>query len=45
MAGHGNWEGNIPTVQRWAYDYGKDNRDFIPQIEPMSDEEKKNGAH
>ena len=19
--GHGNWEGDIPTVHRWAYDY------------------------
>ncbi|MDX1685345.1 MAG: cbb3-type cytochrome c oxidase subunit I, partial [Saprospiraceae bacterium] len=23
-AGHGNWPGKIPTVHRWAYDYGKD---------------------
>ncbi len=28
---HGNWEGNIPTVQRWAYDYGKDGHEFISQ--------------
>lgn len=33
--GHGNWEGKLPAVQRWAYDYGKDGRDFIPQIEPL----------
>ncbi|NJL76854.1 MAG: hypothetical protein HC892_19365 [Saprospiraceae bacterium] len=45
IAGHGNWEGNLPSVQRWAYDYGKDGRDFITQIEPMSDEEKKNSTH
>lgn len=32
--GHGNWEGDIPEVHRWAYDYGKDGRDFIPQTEP-----------
>lgn len=38
--GHGNWPGKIPTVQRWAYDYSKDGRDFIMQIEPLSDKEK-----
>ena len=27
--GHGNWPGEIPEVHRWAYDYGKDGRDFI----------------
>ena len=32
--GHGNWPGEIPTVYRWAYDYGKDGREFIPQTEP-----------
>jgi len=34
--GHGNWEGEIPEVHRWPYDYGKDGRDFIPQTEPVS---------
>ena len=34
-AGHGNWEGKLPSVHRWPYDYGKDGRDFIPQIEPL----------
>src|SRR6187549_416980 len=29
--GHGNWTGEIPEVHRWAYDYGKDGREFIPQ--------------
>ncbi|MBP7437361.1 MAG: cbb3-type cytochrome c oxidase subunit I, partial [Bacteroidia bacterium] len=24
---HGNWPGEIPTVHRWAYDYGKPNAD------------------
>lgn len=38
--GHGNWPGNIPTVQRWAYDYGKDGREFISQIEPLAEGEK-----
>lgn len=23
-AGHGNWDGNLPVVHRWPYDYGKD---------------------
>ena len=32
--GHGNWAGNIPSVHRWAYDYGKDGIEFIPQIVP-----------
>lgn len=34
-APHGNWTGEIPEVHRWAYDYGKDGRDFIPQTEPV----------
>jgi cytochrome c oxidase subunit 1 len=33
--GHGNWEGDIPEVHRWPYDYAKDGRDFIPQTEPV----------
>lgn len=37
--GHGNWEGEIPEVYRWAYDYGKDEREFIPQTEPVGDNE------
>jgi cytochrome c oxidase subunit 1 len=37
--GHGNWPGKLPAVQRWAYDYGKDGREFIPQVEPVSEEE------
>ncbi|MFT3678315.1 MAG: cbb3-type cytochrome c oxidase subunit I [Chitinophagaceae bacterium] len=37
--GHGNWDGEIPEVHRWAYDYGKDGRDFIPQTEPIGDNE------
>lgn len=39
--GHGNWEGEIPEVHRWAYDYGKDGRDFIPQTEPIGANESK----
>ena len=33
---HGNWPGEIPAVHRWAYDYGKDGREFIVQTEPMA---------
>ncbi len=39
--GHGNWPGEIPEVHRWAYDYGKDGRDFIPQTEPVGPNENK----
>lgn len=39
--GHGNWEGEIPEVHRWPYDYGKDGRDFIPQTEPIGENESK----
>ncbi len=42
-AGHGNWPGKIPTVQRWPYDYGKDGREFIPQIEPLKEGERDHG--
>ncbi|GEP94908.1 cytochrome c oxidase subunit I [Chitinophaga cymbidii] len=37
--GHGNWPGEIPEVHRWAYDYSKDGKDFIPQTVPVSPEE------
>ncbi|MFY0252833.1 cbb3-type cytochrome c oxidase subunit I [Chitinophaga sp. 30R24] len=37
--GHGNWPGEIPEVHRWAYDYSKDGRDFIPQTEPIGPDE------
>ena len=35
---HGNWEGEIPAVYRWAYDYSKPGSasDFIPQNVPYS---------
>lgn len=39
--GHGNWVGEIPEVHRWAYDYSKDGRDFIPQTEPVNPGETK----
>ncbi|HMZ45490.1 MAG TPA: cbb3-type cytochrome c oxidase subunit I [Chitinophagaceae bacterium] len=37
--GHGNWPGEIPEVHRWAYDYGKDGKDFITQTTPVGEEE------
>jgi cytochrome c oxidase subunit 1 len=37
---HGNWPGAIPEVHRWAYDYAKDGREFIPQTEPIGPDEK-----
>ena len=37
--GHGNWPGEIPEVYRGAYDYGKDGREFIPQTEPVGENE------
>jgi cytochrome c oxidase subunit 1 len=41
--GHGNWSGNIPTVQRWPYDYAKDGNEFIPQHVPMKEGERDGG--
>ena len=38
---HGNWPGEIPEVHRWPYDYSKDGRDFIPQTEPIGEDETK----
>jgi cytochrome c oxidase subunit I len=38
-AGHGNWEGDIPEVHRWAYDYGKDGEEFITQVTPIGENE------
>jgi cytochrome c oxidase subunit 1 len=40
--GHGNWEGPIPTVYRWAYDYSKPgaDEDFIPQTVPLKEGEE-----
>ena len=37
--GNGNWEGEIGEVNRWIYDYGKDGREFILQIETISEGE------
>lgn len=34
---HGNWEGDLPVVHRWAYDYSNPNydEDFVPQTVPL----------
>ena len=38
---HGNWEGEIPEVHRWPYDYSKDGakEDYVPQHTPLSSSE------
>lgn len=38
VVGHGNWEGPIPAVYRWPYDFSKPGavEDFIPQTVPFS---------
>lgn len=38
--GHGNWPGKIPSVHRWAYDYGKDGHEYITQITPLMEGEE-----
>lgn len=47
---HGNWDGPIPEVHRWAYDYSKLNKDesdyvvagqdYTPQTLPLQDNEE-----
>lgn len=47
---HGNWDGPIPHVHRWAYDYSKLNKDesdyvipgqdYVPQHIPLQDNEE-----
>jgi len=36
---HGNWPGKLPKVHRWAYDYNKDEREYIPQYIPLEEGE------
>jgi cytochrome c oxidase subunit 1 len=45
--GHGNWEGKIPAVYRWPYDYSKPGakEDFIPQTVPYSATPESNLPH
>ena len=42
--GHGNWEGDIPTVHRWPYDFSKPgaDTDFIAQHIPFSETKSSN---
>lgn len=44
---HGNWPGAIPEVHRWPYDYSLPDRDqdFVPQTEPLKEEEKAHAHH
>ena len=41
----GNWPGNLPIVQRWAYDYSKPGKeyDFVPQTVPLENGEPDEG--
>jgi cytochrome c oxidase subunit 1 len=38
---HGNWDGPLPEVHRWAYDYSNPDwdEDFVPQTTPMKEGE------
>ena len=42
---HGNWGPQLPTVYRWAYDYGVPGaeKDFIPQNHPVTESEQTAG--
>ena len=39
---HGNWEGELPQVHRWPYDYSKPGHDddFVPQNVPLKEGEE-----
>ena len=47
IPGHGNWEGELPAVYRWSYDYSKPGakEDFIPQNIPYSQTLESNFPH
>lgn len=47
LPGHGNWEGEIPKVYRWPYDYSKPGAadDFIPQTIPYAKTPESNLPH
>lgn len=36
---HGNWPGKLPVVHRWAYDYNKDEREYVQQHIPLKEGE------
>jgi cytochrome c oxidase subunit 1 len=42
LPGHGNWDGPIPEVHRWAYEYKDDGNgnDFVPQHIPLKEGEE-----
>ncbi len=44
MPTHENWEGELPAVYRWPYDYSKPGaeEDYIPQNVPLSETESSN---
>jgi cytochrome c oxidase subunit 1 len=44
---HGNWGPELPTVYRWAYDFGVPGakEDFIPQNHPVTESEQTAGEH
>ncbi len=38
---HGNWEGELPTVHRWPYDYSRyEEQDYMPQTVPLKEGEE-----
>lgn len=39
---HGNWEGSIPEIHRWPYDYKDDGNgcDYVPQTKPLKEGEE-----
>ena len=41
--GHGNWDGPLPEVHRWPYDYNNpaSPAEFMPQNVPLTEKEKK----
>lgn len=47
--GHGNWDGALPQVHRWAYDYNNPTEkpanglDFVPQNQPIHAEYSEHG--
>ena len=45
--GHGNWDGEIPEVHRWAYDYSKPGKekDFVLQTVPLEEGETDGDSH
>lgn len=43
---HGNWDGPLPEVHRWPYDYNKPGAaEFVPQNVPLAAGEEDSGSH